>query len=140
MNIMSHVTAPRMEYRSFSRPSKWMELFTEPRCVADRPPIIQGTRMGRVNKDDEGWMGRYTNLSNVEGGGVGVLDRGKLATSRPAARDLIDPNGWSGDSWATGATMPLKQNCAGYHERRKGDLSDAKKKLKLNIVLSDPVS
>lgn len=70
-----------------------------------------------MNKGDE-MNGVDTNLSNVEGGGVGVLDRGKLATSRPAARDLIDPNGWSGDSWATGATMPLKQNRAGYHGRR----------------------
>lgn len=69
-----------------------MKLITEPRCVTDGLLIIQETRLGRMNKGDE-MNGVDTNLSNVEGGGVGVLDRGKLATSRPAARDLIDPNG-----------------------------------------------
>lgn len=34
-----------------------------------------------------------TNLSQAVGGGVGVLDRGKLATSRLTANDLIEPNG-----------------------------------------------
>jgi hypothetical protein len=44
------------------------------------------------------------------GGGVGVLDRGKLATSRLTERDLIDPNVWSGDKFApTEGTIPLLQ-------------------------------
>lgn len=44
----------------------------------------------------------------MAGGGVGVLDRGKLATSRLTDRDRIDPNVWSGDRLATAdGTMPL---------------------------------
>jgi len=44
------------------------------------------------------------------GGGVGVLDRGKLATSRLTERDLIEPNVWSGDKLApTEGTIPLLQ-------------------------------
>lgn len=50
-----------------------------------------------------------TNLSHVSGGGVGVLDKGKLATSLLAAKDRIDPNGWSGETWATVGTKPLKR-------------------------------
>lgn len=42
------------------------------------------------------------------GGGVGVLDRGKLATSRLTDRERIDPNVWSGDRVATAdGIMPL---------------------------------
>jgi hypothetical protein len=42
---------------------------------------------------------------------VGVLDRGKLATSRVTERDRIDPNVWSGDRLApTDGTMPLLQH------------------------------
>lgn len=50
------------------------------------------------------------NLSQAVGGGVGVLDSGKLATSRPIAKDLIEPNGWSGDSCTAVGTTPLKLN------------------------------
>lgn len=49
-----------------------------------------------------------TNLSQAVGGGVGVLDRGKLATSRLTANDLIEPNGWSGDNCTAVGTRPLK--------------------------------
>lgn len=42
------------------------------------------------------------------GGGVGVLDRGKLATSLVTDSDRIDPNVWSGDKLApTLCTIPL---------------------------------
>lgn len=42
------------------------------------------------------------------GGGVGVLDRGKLATSLVTDSDRIDPNVWSGDRLApTLCTIPL---------------------------------
>lgn len=42
------------------------------------------------------------------GGGVGVRDRGKLATSLVTESDRIDPNVWSGDKLApTLCTMPL---------------------------------
>lgn len=47
-------------------------------------------------------------LLSIVGGGVGVLERGKLATSRLTERDRIDPNVWSGDRLApTEGTMPL---------------------------------
>lgn len=57
------------------------------------------------------------NLSKTASGGVGVLDKGKLATSRLAAKDLMEPNGCSGDaSWAVTGINPLeikknKQSC-----------------------------
>lgn len=50
-----------------------------------------------------------TNLSQAIGGGVGVLDKGKLATSRPAAKDLMEPNGWSGDNCIAVGTRPLQK-------------------------------
>lgn len=51
---------------------------------------------------------RFVILLSMVGGGVGVLDRGKLATSRLTERDLIDPNVWSGDKLApTEGTIPL---------------------------------
>lgn len=44
------------------------------------------------------------------GGGVGVLDRGKLATSLLTERDRMDPKVWSGDKLApTDGTMPLME-------------------------------
>lgn len=44
------------------------------------------------------------------GGGVGVLDRGKLATSLVTDSDRIDPNVWSGDKLApTLCTIPLTE-------------------------------
>lgn len=47
-------------------------------------------------------------LLSMFGGGVGVLDRGKLATSRLTERDLMEPNVWSGDKLApTEGTIPL---------------------------------
>jgi len=51
------------------------------------------------------------------GGGVGVLDRGKLATSRLTERDLIEPNVWSGDKLApTEGTIPLLQQSKQLHD------------------------
>lgn len=45
------------------------------------------------------------------GGGVGVRDRGKLATSLVTESERIDPNVWSGDKLApTLCTMPLLKN------------------------------
>lgn len=45
------------------------------------------------------------------GGGVGVRDRGKLATSLVTESDRIDPNVWSGDKLApTLCTMPLLEH------------------------------
>lgn len=47
-------------------------------------------------------------ILSMLGGGVGVLDRGKLATSLLTERDLMDPKVWSGDKLApTDGTMPL---------------------------------
>jgi hypothetical protein len=51
------------------------------------------------------------------GGGVGVLERGKLATSRLTERDLIEPNVWSGDKLApTEGTIPLLQQRKKEHD------------------------
>jgi hypothetical protein len=51
------------------------------------------------------------------GGGVGVLDSGKLATSRLTERDLIEPNVWSGDKLApTEGTIPLLQQSKQLHD------------------------
>jgi len=51
------------------------------------------------------------------GGGVGVLDSGKLATSRLTERDLIEPNVWSGDKLApTEGTIPLLQQSKKVHD------------------------
>jgi hypothetical protein len=57
-------------------------------------------------------MAKYFELYlSIVGGGVGVLDRGKLATSRLTERDRIDPNVWSGDRLApTEGTMALLQH------------------------------
>ena len=45
---------------------------------------------------------------STEGGGVGVLESGKLATSRLTDRERIDPKVWSGERLApTDGTMPL---------------------------------
>ena len=45
------------------------------------------------------------------GGGVGVRDRGKLATSLVTESDRIEPNVWSGDKLApTLCTMPLLEH------------------------------
>lgn len=50
----------------------------------------------------------YLSRAALGGGGDGVRDNGKLATSLVTESDLIDPKVWSGDSRADG-TKPLLQ-------------------------------
>ena len=58
----------------------------------------------------DAWCNHEDFYLSMFGGGVGVLDRGKLATSRLTDRDLIEPNVWSGDRLApTDGTIPLLQ-------------------------------
>jgi hypothetical protein len=56
---------------------------------------------------------RLTHLSRAgaRGGGDGVRDIGKLATSRVTLKERIDPNVWSGDSRCPkDGTRPLLWN------------------------------
>lgn len=50
----------------------------------------------------------YCNNTNLDvGGGVGVLDKGKLATSLLTAKELIEPNVWSDDTSMAVGRIPL---------------------------------
>lgn len=57
------------------------------------------------------FVGNFERISYLIGGGVGDLDNGKLATSLDIAKDLMDPNAWSGLRGAPRTdAMPLKCN------------------------------
>lgn len=84
----------------FSSPTRRLIYFAW--CVNQSCPIFIRYRETQAGK----YKREFTYLCC--GGGVGVRDRGKLATSLVTDSDRIDPNVWSGDKLApTLCTMPL---------------------------------